>query len=143
VDRVDISGALSQIHHGSGATESSRILDVKTLALALASSLALPHPALAATLENAAYESHRMVEPLVPAEDLERHLVAQETRRYEVEVREGRPWPNPTKKQKQTILGFMAGGAILGAIAAGTFGALIGLAAGGMVCYLLYWAEIL
>lgn len=116
---------------------------MKTLSLVLAASFALPQPALAAALESAAYESHRMVEPLIPAGDLERHLVAQETRRYEVELREGRPWPDPSKKQKRTILGFMAGGAILGAIAAGTFGALIGLAAGGMVCYLLYWAEIL
>jgi hypothetical protein len=116
---------------------------VKTIALALAASFAFPHPAVAAALEKAAYESHRMVEPLIPAEDLERHLVAQETRRYEVEVREGRPWMNPSKKQKQTILGFMAGGAILGAIVGGGFGVLLGLAAGLAVGYLLIWAEVL
>lgn len=116
-----------------------------TRPLALAALLAAPSPAFAATLEAQAYESHRLVEPVIPAEDLERHLVAQsDTRRYEIEVREGRPWPGPlNKRQKQQVLAFMGAGALLGAITGGVFGALVGLAAGGMVWFLLAWAEVI
>lgn len=116
---------------------------MKPIALLLAAAFVLPSPAAAAALEQAAYESHKMVEPVISAGELERHLVAQETRRYEIEVREGRPWPVVTKKQKQQILGFMAAGALIGVIAGGAFGALLGLAAGGMIWYLLAWAEVL
>lgn len=116
---------------------------MKTLSFLLALSFAAPSPAAAAALEQAAYESHKMVEPVIPAEDLERHLVAQETRKYEIEVREGRPWPVLEKKQKQQFLGFIAAGAIIGVIVAGAYGALVGLAAGGMIWYMLAWAEIL
>ncbi len=116
---------------------------MKPIALLLAASFAVPPMASAASLEKTSYDSRRMVEPVIPAEDLERHLVAQETRKYEVEVREGRPWPVLEKKQKQQFLGFMAAGGIIGALVAGGFGALVGLAAGGMIWYLLAWSEVL
>lgn len=117
---------------------------MKTLALSLCALLAAPAPLLAASLESAAYESRKMVEPVIPAEDLERVLVADnDTVRVEVEHR---PYFDPgrlDKKQKQQVLAFMAGGAILGAITAGTFGALLGLACGAMVWLMLAWAEVL
>lgn len=112
--------------------------------LLLAALLASPSPALAATLEAQAYESRRLVEPLIPAGDLERHLVAQtETRRIEIEHRQAPPIPDLDKRQKRQILLFMGVGALVGVATGGVFGALVGMAAGGMVWYLLAWAEVI
>lgn len=112
--------------------------------LVLAALFAAPSPAFAATLEAQAYESHRLVEPVIPAEDLERHLVAQtDTHRIEIEHRQAPDIPQLNKRQKQQMLLFMAGGAVLGAITGGVFGALVGMAAGGIVWYLLAWSEVI
>lgn len=117
---------------------------MNTRPLVLAALFAAPSPAFAATLEAQAYESHRLVEPVIPAEDLERHLVAQtDTHRIEIEHRQAPDIPRLNKRQKQQVLMFMGAGALLGALTGGVFGALVGMAAGGMVWYLLAWAEVI